>query len=249
MIAAPKNRSSKRRNDSPVYSYMEETYGARFEEAKTFSDSQIDDCAKTQDSLNDKCIALYKMKDDKWNLVTNQIGAEEQEKRHTLINENAITPMDSYLWIKAVVDSISQRAMPAAGKSLEDNIQYLLKMVGMTATRIGEMEDGTKPDLVLTYYQDSNGNKTAIPGLWRISCKGTYRDKENDKDNEIQICYRSELSRKVLRHFAKTNRLLIIILPEYREKTRAFLAKHKIDLVVYDLDSGIIELKRRLQNA
>lgn len=82
-----------------------------------------------------------------------------------------------------------------------------------------------------------------------MSCKTTYRDKENDKDNEVQTGYRGELSGKLLNEFATNKQLLIVILPEHREKTRAFLAKHNIDLVVYDLDSGITELKRRLQNA
>jgi hypothetical protein len=243
-----KKSSNKRRSDSPVYDYMEEVYGDRFKAAQIFSKEETEECLASKDTFNEKCIAFYEMRMKKWKEVTNLIGAEEQEKQWKLREEGKTTAMETYLHMLVVQDSISQRAQNSAGKSFEDAIECLFKLGGINLDQPLKKEGRLRPDFAVSSFE-IDGIRTIVTKLYRVSCKTTYRDKENDKDNEVQTGYRGELSGKLLNEFATNKQLLIVILPEHREKTRAFLAKHNIDLVVYDLDSGITELKRRLQNA
>jgi len=252
---ATNTTKNQRRDQNPVYDYVKENYGWRLNEAKFLQENEMNDCSLTADSLNSKCIALYDLKLSKWEEATKQIGIDELKKLHMLLDGTDQKYEEAWTRVDRIAFSLKQRGKGAAGTGFEDIVQHLLISTGIYCERPANIEtrkakrtkNERKPDLIITDL-DTGEAKIALDSEWRVSCKGTYRDKENDKDNEVQIGYRGELPDKTLKYFAENNLLLIIILPEYREKTKKQIANLGIDnLAVHDLDSGTDELKRRLR--
>jgi hypothetical protein len=240
----------KRRDNDPTYEAFDKKYRKVLKNCQVMSPAEMEDISKNEQTLNDKARCLYKEKLIRWEKASREIARGELLMAHNKIflsgeNEEIVDICSERLG--KVHFSLKQRGKPAAGRALEDTIEFLLRRSGIFCEKPFKKADISKrkPDLIIKSFENDNKVLTLKDTL-NVSCKGTYRDKENDKDYEVQICYRGEIPDKLLHYFFEHQSLLIIIDPEERKKTQIQITKCCADLITYDMDSGVKKLKEIL---
>lgn len=137
-------------------------------------------------------------------------------------------------WAAHIIeDSITQRTQPSVGGFIRDLFCYFLRIEGIN---------------VQSEYKRIDA---LINGWLKVSVKHSMRDRENDKDHLVQVFYLADAQNKMWQLFKDHNAIVIVINNSHKDHSRKErerkLIKNGINLTLHTLDSGIIQIKKRLE--
>ncbi len=223
---------AERDEEHPEYQVLRDLYDDCLTHTTTIPELDTDKSL----SLNERAIRIFETRNALWKDMKMRVLRDNASRLKKMYGDDS----EEY-WIRLEIcfRSLTNRGLSAAGSTLEQIICYFLTEMGVEAQR-GRKRNGRKKDI--TVRSNVTTDKKSC-----ISCKTTVRDKFNDSNDEAQLCYRAEMPEHLVKDFANSKQIIIVVLPQSREEILRKARIAKVNISVHDIDTGLSEFIRQYQ--